>query len=98
MTSASTWRSLAERAVRQHIRRLAGQRLLVRGTAAQGVEADVPCLEVHFGPDQAMLPQRAYGEGPAQQLHLPLPVAAPQEHQPPLRVRLQVQAPASGER
>src|SRR5262249_55246797 len=93
MTSATTRKSLAERPPRQHIGSLVSQRVLVRCPAAQGVEPDAPRLEVHLPPDQAMLPERAHGEGPAEQLHLPLGVAAPQEDQPPLRVRLQVQMP-----
>ena len=97
MTSATTWKSLTEPPPWQHIGCLLDQWLLVRCPATQGVETDAPCLEVHLGPDQAMLPQRVYREGPAQQLHFPLPVAAPQKDQPPLRVRLQVQTPASGE-
>src|SRR5262249_60188666 len=91
MTSATTRKSLAERPPRQHIGSLVSQRLLVRCPAAQGVEPDAPRLEVHLPPDQAMLPEPVHGEGPAQQLHLPLGVAAPQEDQPPVRVRLQVQ-------
>src|SRR5689334_16768678 len=98
MTSASTRKSLAERSARQHIGGRADQRLLVRGTPAQGIELYAPRLEVHLGPDQAMLPQRVYREGPAQQLHFPLPVAAAQEDQPPLRVGLQVQTPTPRER
>src|SRR5215216_7645803 len=97
MTSASTWRSLTERSPRQHIGCLVDQWLLIRCPAAQGVEADAPRFEVHLGPDQAMLPQGVYGEGPAQQLYLPLRVAAPQEDQPPLGVSLQVQTPARRE-
>jgi hypothetical protein len=44
-----------------------------------------------------MLPQRVYLEGTTQQLNLPLPVAATQEDQPPLGVRLQVQTPVPRE-
>src|SRR5215813_5294542 len=97
MTSATTWKSLAERPPRQHIRRLVDQRLLLRCPAAQRVNAEASRLEVHLGSDQTMLPKRVHGEAPAQQLHLPLRVAASQEDQLPLRVRLQVQTPARRE-
>src|SRR6478672_1807002 len=97
MTSASTWKSLTERSPRQHIACLVDPWLLVRCPATQGVEADAFRLEVHFGSDQAMLPQGIHGEAPAQQLHLSLRVAAPQEDQPPLRVSLQVQPPVRRE-
>jgi hypothetical protein len=40
-----------------------------------------------------MLPQRVYQEDTTQQLNFPLPIATTQEHQPPSRVRLQVQMP-----
>src|SRR6266508_3424273 len=93
MTSASTWKSLVERSPRQHIACLVDQGLLVRCPATQAVEADASCLEVHLGPDQAMLPERVHREAPAQQLHLPLRVAASQEDQPPLGMGLQVQPP-----
>src|SRR6478672_6217328 len=97
MTSASTWKSLTEWSPRQHIACLVDQRLLVWCPATQGVEADALRLEVHLGPDQAMLPQRVHGKAPAQQLHLPLSIAAAQEDQPPLRVGLQVQTPVGWE-
>src|SRR5262249_60447188 len=98
MTSARTRKSLTERPPWQHIGCLVDQGLLVRCPPAQGVEADALRLEVHLGSDQTMLPQGVHGERPAQQLHLPLRVAPPQEDQPSLRVRLQVQTPAWRER
>src|SRR5580693_6856493 len=97
MTSATTWKSLTEPPPRQRIGCLFDQWLLVRCPATQGVEADAPRLEVHLGPDQAMLPERVHREAPTQQLHLSLRVAAAQEDQPPLRVSLQVQAPVCRE-
>src|SRR4051812_42167981 len=97
MTSASTWKSLAERPPRQHIACLVDPRLPVGFPATQGVEADAFRLEVNLGWDQAMLPQGIHGEAPAQQLPPPLRVAAPQEDQSPLGVSLQVQPPVRRE-
>src|SRR4029077_3310492 len=97
MTSATTRKSLAERPARQHVAHLVDPWLLIGSPAAQGVKPDPPRLEVHLRADQAMLPQRIHGKGPAQQLHLPLSVATPQEDQLPLRVSLQVQLPTPRE-
>src|SRR5262245_47717731 len=97
MTSASTRKSLPERPPWQHIGGLVDQGLLVRCPPAQGVETDALDLEVHLGSDQAMLPQGIHSERPAQQLHLPLCVAPPQEDQPSLWVSLQIQMPARRE-
>src|SRR5215831_20689289 len=97
MTRASTGKSLTERPPRRHIGRLVDHGLLLRCPPAQGVEADPLRLEVYLGPDQALLPQGVHGESPAQQLHLALRVAPPQEDQPSLRVGLQVQTPARRE-
>src|SRR5262249_21401303 len=94
MTSASTWRSLAELPPWQRVGHLLSQRLLLRGTATQAVEADLLTLPIHLCPNQATLPQRVHRNAPPQPRHRPLRVAPPQEHQLPLRVGLQVQAPA----
>src|SRR5262249_33592119 len=96
MTSASTWRSLAELPPWQRVGHLLSQRLLLRGTATQAVEADLLTLQIHLCPNQAMLPQRVHRKAPSQQLPRPLLVAPPQEHQLPLRVGLQVQTPTPG--
>src|SRR5690242_3950597 len=93
MTSASTWRSLAEPPTRQHIGDLFDQRLLLGSTTPQREETHLPPLEVHLRTHQAMLPQRLYHPDATQQLDFPLPVAATQEDQPSLRLRLQVQTP-----
>src|SRR5947209_4902343 len=97
MTTASTRRSLTEPPTWQHIGDLLDQRLMLWGTTTQGVEAHLPAREVHLGTYQTMLPQRVYLEDTTQQLNLPLLVAATQEDQPPLRVRLQVQTPVPRE-
>src|SRR5215468_639705 len=97
MTSATTRRSLTEWSARQRVTGLLDHRLLVRSAAAQSVAADTALCKIHIGTDQAMLPQRIHGQGPAQQLHLALPVATPQEDQSPLRVGLQVQTPTPRE-
>src|SRR5215472_8687204 len=98
MTSASTWRSLAEPPTRQHIGDLVDQPLLLGGTTTQGVEKHLLPLEVYLGTHQAMLPQPIYHEDTTQQLDFPLSVAPTQEDQPPLGVRLQIQTPVPRER
>src|SRR5262245_13421104 len=97
MTSATTWVSLCEPPPRQYVLGLLGQRLLVRSTPTQGVEANLLLLEIDLGAHQPMLPQRLHGKGPAQQLHLALCVAAPEKDQPPLGMGLQIQLPATRE-
>src|SRR6516225_4324388 len=96
MTSATTWESLRELPARRHVAGFLDQRLLVRGTAAQGVEADATPLQIHLRPYQAMLPQRVHRKGAPQQPHLPTLVAPSQKDQTPLRMGLQVQPPATG--
>src|SRR5262249_59533615 len=88
MTSATTRKSLTEWSARQHVTGLLDHRLLVRSAAAQGVAADTALCKIHIGTDQAMLPQRIHGPGPAQQLHLALPVTTPSDDQSPFPVRL----------
>src|SRR5690242_297151 len=97
MTSASTWRSLAEPPTRQLIGDRLDQRLLLWGSTTQGVATHLLPLKVHLGTHQAMLPQRVDHEDTTQQLDFPLAVAATQEDQSPLRVRLQVQTPVPRE-
>src|SRR6516225_7126031 len=85
MTSATTWESLRELPARRHVAGFLDQRLLVRGTAAQGVEADATPLQIHLRPYQAMLPQRVHRKGAPQQPHLPTLVAPSQKDQTPRR-------------
>src|SRR3954464_9551558 len=97
MASDTTSLSLSEFTSRQTMICLPEHGLDRRLLPAQGVEADLACVEIELRADQAVGPPRIDRIAPFQQPHRTGGVRTPHEDDPTARIGLQVQLPGHRE-
>src|SRR5437588_8637167 len=95
--TSRTGRSVLEAAVGQPVVHFENLRLAGRLLAAEGEEANLVLIQIHFTTNQAVGPHLAEWPGLPQQGHLAVAVASPQVDQLPTGPLLQVKFPAGGE-